>query len=262
MTALSRKSLLSRTFLLTMVMGCLAASQAQAQVPGTGIWMLRGYYHDYSITLVNLTSGQLVTYSDPRDVVVDHGCVDADSAKPFVTPGSFPGTRLVLDPYETVVWATYTPIVGTGCAHFWDGKITFQAEFTDWSPPGSQFKFDLNFVSDKKSWLYKTGTWAYLTPAWGESWWDEEGWGFTNDSFWPSISHLWTTHYGDGQMRNLTLMQPDEYAPVTVSLYSSDNYNLVLVVQETAAIQEAANATYVGYQLDWVDNPDDNVPDY
>lgn len=263
MNALAKKSALSPTVLLIVIMGCLAASQAQAQVPGTGIWMLRGTYHDYSITLVNLTGGQLITVSDPRDdVVAGHECVDADSAIPFVEPGTFSGTRLVLEPYESVVWATYTPIVGTGCAHFWDGRITFLADLTDSSPPGTQWRFDLNFVSDKKSWLYKTGTWAYLTPTSGDSWWYQEGWGFTLDSYWPNISYLWTTFYGDGQMRNITLMQPDEYAPLTVTLYSQDNNNLVLVVQETAALQQAANATYVGYELDWVDNPDNNVPEY
>jgi hypothetical protein len=56
-------------------------------------------------------------------------------------------------------------------------------------------------------------------------------------------------------------MEPNYYAPLTVSLYSQDNNNLVLVVQETAALQRAANATYLGYELDWVDNTDDNVPD-
>jgi hypothetical protein len=259
--ALQKKSSLSLTVLLTLVIGCLAASGSQAQVPGTGIWMLRGTYHDYSITLVNLTNGQLITDSDPRAVVADHSCLYDDEAQPFVDPASFPGTKLVLGPYESVIWATYTRIVGTGCAHFWDGKITFLADFTDWSPPGTQWKFDLNFVSDKKSWLYKTGTWAYITPTSGASWWYQEGWGFTLDSYWPNISYLWTTLYGDGLMRNITLMEPNYYAPLTVSLYSQDNNNLVLVVQETAALQRAANATYLGYELDWVDNTDDNVPD-
>lgn len=264
MNARSQKSSLSRTVLLTVIIGCLGASQVQAQIPGTGVWMLRGYYHDYSITLVNLTNGQLITDSNLRDVVADDECVgeDSDNAKPFVVPGNFSSTRVVLEPYQTLVWATYTPIVGTGCAHFWDGMITFVANFTDWSPPGNQFRFDLNFVSDKKSWLYKTGTWAYLTPAAGESWWYQEGWGSSDDSYWPEVSNLWTTLYGDGQMRNITLMQPNENAPLTVTLYSHDNHNIVLAVQETAAIQKTANATYVGYKLDWVDNPDDNVPEY
>jgi len=85
---------------------------------------------------------------------------------------------------------------------------------------------------------------------------ERSGWGLNDDSYWPEISHLWTTLYGDGLMRNIALMQPDEYAPISVSLYSHDNHNIVLEVQETAAIQETANATYVGYELDWVDNPD------
>jgi len=254
------------TVLLTLVIGWLSVAQTRAQMPGTGIWMLRGFNHDYSIALVNLTNGKLTTDSDLLDVVADH-CVSMndDQAQPFVDLESAPGSPLVVDPYQSAVWSTYTPTPGgptTGCAHFWDGKITFLADLTNSWPPGSQWRFDLNFVSDKKSWLYKTGTWVYITPTFGDSWWCKDDWGFNDDSYWPKISHLWTTHCDDGLMRNITLMQPDEYAPLTVSLYSHDNHNLVVVVQETAAIQETANANYVGYELDWVDNPDDNVPEY
>lgn len=259
LNVLGRKSSLSLTvLLLALVIGCLASSRAQGQVPGTGIWMLRGTDHQYSITLVNLTNGQLALES--RDVVTDDSCLSPDQAQPFADP-TFGFYKLVVDPYQSVVWATYSPTLG-GCAHFWDGTITFRAGFTDWSPPGSQWTFDLNFVSDKKSWLYKTGTWAYLTPTPGSSWWKNEGWGFTDDSYWPNISYLWTTLYDDGQMRNITLIEPTIYAPQTVSLYSQDNNNIVLVVQETAALQQAANATYKGYKLDWVDNADDNVPEH
>jgi hypothetical protein len=256
LNVLEKRSSLSLTvLLLALVIGCLAGSRAQAQVPGTGIWMLRGTYHDYSITLVNLTHGQLIIES--RDVNADENCVKPNQAQPFVDP-NYPGFPVVVDPYQSMVWATYSPNLD-GCAHFWDGTITFLAGFTDW---GSQWKFDLNFVSDKKSWLYKTGTWAYLTATPGSSWWNNEGWGFTSDSYWPNISHLWTTLYNDGQMRNITLIEPSIYAPQTVSLYSQDNNNIVLVVQETAALQQAANATYKGYKLDWVDNADDNVPEH
>lgn len=252
---------------LTLIIGCLGVSQTQAQVPGTGIWMLRGTNHDYSFALVNLTSGLLRTYSNPQDLVVEENwhqyCWHENEAKPFVDP-VYETVGVALAPFESTVWATYSLGLGgptQGCAHFWDGKITFLVDLSSSSPP-SQWTFDLNFVSDKKSWLYKTGTWSYITPPAGHSWWYREGWGFNLDSYWPEISHLWTTLYGDGLMRNITLMQPDEYAPLTVSLYSHDNHSIVLVVQETAAIQEAANATYVGYELDWVDNPDDNVPEY
>lgn len=268
LNSLRKSSYRFLTVLQTMVIGCLVLTQAQAQVPGTGIWMLRGTNHDYSIALVNLTNGRLRTYSDPRDLIVQEGweydCLGQDEAKPFVDP-VYGWVGVVLEPYESTVWSTYSMGLGGpvgGCAHYWDGKITFLADLTSSSPPGSQWKFDLNFVSDKKSWLYKTGTWAYITPPAGDAWWYEEGWGFNLDSYWPDISYLWTTLYGDGQMRNITLMQPNEDAPLTVTLYSHDNHNIVLAVQETAAIQQTANATYVGYELDWVDNPDDNVPEY
>jgi hypothetical protein len=254
--ALRRKSSLCLTVTLTLVISGLTASWSEAGVPGTGIWMLKGTNHTYSITLVNLTNGRLITHSDPRDVVAHHACMTDDEAKPFVEPGSFPGTRIVLGPYESVLWASYSRIVGSGCAHYWDGKITFRADLE------SEWKFDLNFVSDKKSFWYKTGTWAYITPTTGDSWWYKEGWGHTPESSWPDISYLWTTLYGDGQMRNLTLMQPSHHAPITVALYSQDNNHLVLVVQETAALQRTANATYMGFALDWVDNPDDNVPEH
>ena len=265
---LQKRSYRSLTVLLTMVIGCLGVSQTQAQMPGTGIWMLRGTNHDYSIALVNLTNGRLRTYSDPRDLVVEEDwqryCWHEDEAKPFVDP-VYGTVGVNLGPYESKVWSTFSLGLGGpvgGCAHYWDGKITFLADLASSSPPGAQWTFDLNFVSDKKSWLYKTGTWVYITPSAGESWWYEEDWGFNNNSYWPDTSYLWTTLYGDGLMRNITLMQPNEYAPLTVTLYSHDNHNIVLAVQETAAIQKMANATYVGYKLDWVDNPDDNVPEY
>jgi hypothetical protein len=123
----------------------------------------------------------------------------------------------------------------------------------------SECTFDLIFVRQRANNLAEHGFWVGLGPS---SHGPSQGWAAANNWAYGR----WATPVEDVNMHNvMTLINPK----YMVSLYSGDNTNLVVVVQQQYAklnidgldvIIDDTNA-YQGAKLDFVDNDGYTVPD-
>ena len=214
---------------------------ALAQQEGTGIWV---YNSDMSIALINLTNYPLTYERTASHPQYCGGGGDAAS-KLLKTDSDWQ-----VEPYRTKIWNS-----SGGC---------FEGAVTLYTPGFPQCKpFDLVFIGQ---WACCTGwagygMWIGLSPSetfagpdtsW-KDWWAVNNWGYGR----------WATPFDDRTMHNvMTLIG----SACMVALYSSDNKNLVVVVQQY--YQEATSSTalwddtwkYPSYVWDFVDNGGSSVP--
>lgn len=225
-------------FTLTLLVAALPATAGQN---GAGIWT---YKTDVTTTIINLTSFTLHLKSD---TVEEHdGCC----------PGTCGDVVFSYDGLKIGPMSTWQEAVDDGCSTdpiSWAGVSTWV--FTDDNGWLSDSGFDIVMVNqdaagDASS--LHNGTWFALSPRDG-------------------VAHSWrpastTAHCGrypnpvdDNKMHNVMNLINDK---VMITLYSTDNKNLVVVAQEIDANQAGWNDcdVYESYRLDFVDNAGDSVP--
>ncbi|HME42685.1 MAG TPA: hypothetical protein VKF36_06340 [Syntrophorhabdales bacterium] len=204
-----------------------------------GIWT---YETDWSIALVNLTDYPLTYLRSNEPGAYPY---------PWVGNGGEPmleaGTDWQVDPYRTKMWLASSG--GPALPIIYDGRMTLYSKgFKEWA-------FDLVFV-DQKTALHvrEHGNWIALSPhSTTQGWAPANTWAYGR----------WATPVSDNKMHNvMTLIGPK----IMVTLFSGDNNNLTVVVQQLIATDASGNVvwddrnTYKAYYLDFVDNAGSSVP--
>ena len=128
-----------------------------------------------------------------------------------------------------------------------------------------KWSFDLNFSAVYISWHKGYGTWIYLSatdtsnitsPGYPDGWYD--GWLDQNQE----VEENWgrySTPLVDTHMHNQ--MNLLGYA-VSVSVFSGNNNDITVVVQQTGAdyVNGRTPYPYVGWRMNWVDNDGNDFP--
>jgi|GEM_PF-1372811 len=235
---------------MSLLIGILAVAitiSTPAMANRHGIWW--GLHNELlTITLINLTDQRLIATSN--DVAVGPNAPNACYPYPFEHFG------VHVDPYHSVIWRSDVSNPWPDSVQYYRGKITFQIEGMD-----PAWAFDLNFLPEDMAGSFSPGkgTWIYLTatdvnnPEWIPSWlyeiydWEELGPGYRG----------YATPLNDaGYLHNQMNLEGSEIA---VTVYTSDNINITLVVQQTHEI-DCPPEYYRAWKLDWVDNDNDGVP--
>jgi len=227
------------------------AYPASACCGGTGIWT---YNHEWSIALVNLTDFPL-TYLKTEEGAADYPiwynpyyCTKNDVYQDMLEAGK----DWQVDPYRTKVW------VGDPCSlvepSYWDGRMTL---YLGGLPECS---FDLVFVGHQAHGLLEHGNYTGLSPSPNKPG-PGEGW-VLNVSNWAY--GRWVTPVNDLQMHNVMTLISSKFM---VALYSGDNNNLVVVVQQlygedptTGGLLWDDSDLYRAHHLDFVDNDNYATP--
>ncbi len=234
----------SNRIAILLLIGILAVAGGR---PGTalaknGIWWY-GDDQEHTISLINLTDYKLIaTYNQVSVWMYSGECY----------PYPFQYTGVNVDPYGSVIWKSVASVAG---APYYTGTITLLPEGMD-----QKWRFNLNFspADPAHPWYQSSkGTWIYLTATdttninWVPTW---------DPSLIPDSLYLfyrgYATRLNDGHMHNLMNLEGTEIA---VSVYSPDNVNIVVVVQQTENEPPTVDV-YQAWKLDWVDNDGDNVP--
>jgi hypothetical protein len=229
------------------IMATLASSslRVDAGQDGSGIWVFNGAFSsdNMSISLINLTNYPL-TYSPDTPCPSENGMY---KGQPMLECGS----TWSVDPFRTKVWTAWAGAPASP-THY-DGRMTlYSTGFPDWS-------FDLVFAQQYAKGQAIRGMWVGLSPHGAGQGWSTAA----NDENWAY--GRWITPVNDNKMHNImTLIGPK----CMVALYSSDNKNLVVVVQQLHEVDtngatlwdDAAGDVYRGYGLDFVDNSGETVP--
>lgn len=211
-----------------------------------GIWWYR-HNEQFSITLINLTDHKLTASSNT---------VTSSDEKCYPYP--FEHFGINVDAYQSAIWQTDVSLPWPSSVQYYSGKITFQLQDVDaiWS-------FDLNFKDQDagSASCPGRGNWVYLTatdttnPGWTPSWNDvSDDWSSLGS---PYSYRGYATPLNDvGNLHNQMNLEGSEYA---VTVYSSDNINITVIVQQTHEANQDPQ-TYQKWHLDWVDNDADCVP--
>jgi hypothetical protein len=241
-----------KVLLLVGLLALVMASPRSA-LAKNGLWWYVTQDTVVTLSLVNLTDYYLkTTYVD----VVNGNNVCF--AYPFARFG------VSVPPNRTAIWKSYSP----GNATYMDGKMTFWAGSCEGEANcqemDKRWSFDLNFHSEKVSIWKGDGTWIYLTATDTTNRDPSDGWIPSWDSTYEPENYLWegflgyATRLNDGHMHNQMNLEGHELA---VSVFSGDNNDIVLVVQQThgkPGVQPPDE--YVGWMYNWVDNNSDTVP--
>jgi len=241
-------NILKKSFVIVVIIMAvlvLGSERAHAGQSGSGIWVFMGAGSDYnmSISLINLTNYPL-TYSSATPCPSENGMY---KGQPMLECGS----TWSVDPFRTKIWTAW-PGATVSPTHY-DGRMTlYSTGFPDWS-------FDLVFAQQYAKGQAIRGMWVGLSPHGAGQGWatatEEENWAYGR----------WITPVNDNKMHNImTLIGPK----VMVALYSSDNKNLTVVVQQLYEVDtngatlwdDAGDDVYRGYGLDFVDNSGETVP--
>jgi len=224
---------------------------ASACCGGTGIWT---YNHEWSIALVNLTDFPL-TYLKTEEGAAPYpiwhntySCIKNDVYQDMLDAGD----DWQVDAYRTKVW------VGDPCSFvtpsYWDGRMTL------YLVGHPECSFDLVFVGHQAHNLAEHGNYTGLSPSPNEPG-PGGGW-VLNVSNWAY--GRWVTPVNDYQMHNVMTLISSKFM---VALYSGDNNNLVVVVQQlygedpsTGDLLWDDSNVYKAYHLDFVDNDNYAVP--
>jgi hypothetical protein len=213
---------------VTVALGTWPAGAAQT---GSGIWV---YNCHFTIAIVNMTDQTLKF----------HGQVKSQGYETQVyLLGAITDNAYSVAPWSTWTWGC--------CAHhqmdptWFDGTITLTGK--------SEWAFGIKATSQDASGDPKKGTWFSLVPADPST----QQWAAPN-----AYSYLrWATPVNDLKMHNIMTLIGSE---AMVAMYSPDNVNIVVVVQEYAGEREFDASkdpnSYVGWRLDWVDNSGGSVP--
>lgn len=220
------------------------------KVEGTGIWVYNN--NNWSFALVNLTRYPL-TYlreSEGGTYPTAKGVYSKDA------PILAVGTNWQVDPFGTAIWNGIED-ESLGVPTHYDGRLTICIK----DPAGKfdDLKFDLVFKSQGGYLLPggPYGTWISLSPHSSTQGWAKNynGWAYNR----------WVTPVDDTQMHNIMTLINDR---LMVALYSTDNKNLTLVVQQLYEEDKSGSGVplwddkyaYVAYGLDFVDNNGKLVP--
>ncbi len=219
---------------------CLWPAWALAQ-DGTGIWIYNEYW---SFSIVNLTNYPL-TYLRASEGAAYPDVGGLPGNDNIILPILDVGSDWQVDPYSTRIWNGLRGAVAAP-VHY-DGRVTFCIKdtmgiFTDW-------KFDVVFKKQKGYLIAEYGDWIGLSPYSSTQSWSGNRNGWANGR--------WVTPIEDNQMHNIMTLIGDR---LMVALYSPDNNNVTLVVQQL--YEESSPGVprwddkwaYVAYALDFVDN--------
>lgn len=231
------KMKLSGFVIVTSIVAMLAWNEGPAfsDELGTGIWL---YDTPMSISLINLTNYPLTYLDVGADPVSSYG---GSGGPEYIL--SYGGCWSVA-PFRTGVW-NYDS--GGASPRSWDGARTLTVTGID------DCTFDLVFKRQYYNNGGLHGFWVGLSPH-GTG----QGWSTAANSF---AYGRWVTPVNDTKMHNvMTLIGPE----CMVTLYSGDNANLVVVVQqyyaESAGVTMDDTDAYQGAKLDFVDNAGSSVP--
>ncbi len=215
---------------------------AVAAEDGSGIWT---YDAGRTISLVNLTNYPL-TYLKVEEGGASYPAYWGCGAHQEMLDA---GKDWQVEPFRTKLW--WSSPTHWYCPTAFDGKITLYSNgFSDW-------KFDLVFVGQHgNNTAGLSGTWTALYPHAAN-----QGWASANT--WST--GRWATPV-DGSVKKMynvmTLISPK----IMVTLYSGDNVNITVVVQQLYEKNEVGGTLwddtgiYEGNQLDFVDNGSSSVP--
>ncbi len=212
-----------------------AVNPGAADQAGSGIWV---YNTTMTITVYNLTNYELVSSSGTLKAA--HGYCEGDE----------PLQNLHALPFRT--WLNYYEL-GTSkispCSY--SGSVVVEAKSKGGGSTLAPWSFEIAFASQHASGLAEYGNWISLRPHGAN-----QGWSTATGSM---VHGRWATPIDDLKMHNImTLIGPK----CMVALYSPDNNNLVIVVQQydenASGWHDAGN--YSGWKLDWVDNGGSSVP--
>lgn len=235
MTLAGSKAGTSGVALAVTAMLALVVSPGAADQTGSGVWV---YNTEMTITVYNLTNYDLVS-SDIN--LQGHGScmqVKVPLKGLQVTP-----LRAWMGLYEL----GFTEI--NPCA--FSGSVVVEAKARGGGSTLAPWSFEVAFANQHASGLAESGNWVWLRPHGAN-----QGWSTATGSM---VHGRWATPIDDLEMHNImTLIGPK----CMVALYSPDNKNLVIVVQQydenASGWDDAGN--YSGWKLDWVDNGGSSVP--
>jgi hypothetical protein len=230
--ALGRVALLAAVALAV----ALGAGTAQAGQNAPGFWT---YNCEMSYTIYNLTNYELKNVSS----TVGH---DGNCRSGCETPLK----GLVVEPFRT--WKSECDNSDLAMPCNWHGSVVIQAQPRGGSNTLQDWAFEVAFKDQQAHGLLENGTWIYLLPH------GTQGWSIPASTDTEAYGR-WATTINDTKMHNImTLIGPK----VMVALYSPDNKNIVIVVQQydenASGWHDAEN--YDGWHLDWVDNDGNTVP--
>jgi hypothetical protein len=240
--------------IVTAIIAILAWGPSPASAnSGAGIWT---YNHAWSIALVNLTEYPLtyLRHDEPGAFAYPtwyntYWCVKNDVYQDMLDAGD----DWQVEPYRTKVW------VGDKCSNiapsYWDGRMTL------YLVGHQECSFDLVFQSQKAHNLAEHGNWTGLSPH-GPG--PGQGWAPAGPDLGQFAYGRWVTPVDDYKMHNVMTLISSKFM---VTLYSGDNNNLVVVVQQlygedptTKALLWDDSYAYKGYPLDFVDNDNYATP--
>jgi hypothetical protein len=240
-----RKSALVAVAIVAALFVLAPHSASAAAHLGAGIWIYNSFW---TISLINLTDYPL-TYmrEDEPDAYGYPWC--GNGAIPMLAAG----TDWQVDPYRTKIWEADRggPVVPT----MYHGKMTLYSKgFKEWA-------FDLVFVDQKADGVLEHGTWVALSPHEKST---TQAWAPASTSDNDKPYGRWATPVNDLAMHNImTLIGPK----IMVALYSSNNNDITVVVQQLVATDAPGNIvwddrenTYKGNMLDFVDSGSTYVP--
>ena len=223
----------------------LALNPHPASAEG-GIW---SYYTNMSIALVNLTNYKQTYVSDDWVYTEAGGC---SGNQPLLDLGS----DWQVPPYRTKTWSSTN-----GCItdpRNYTGSVKFHLLDLEDSPsPIANSTFTLHFAAHHASGLNPgSGTWVELVREPEQSYWSD-----VRDGF---VYNRWSTAGSSVSVRpsNIMTLISEKFM---VALYSPDNENIVIVVQQFYENQDGViwddTGTYVSYGLNFADNDAVSCPD-
>jgi hypothetical protein len=221
---------------------------------GAGIWVYGN--STWSITVINLTDYPLTYLRSNEPGAYSYPFVANDSKncgghQQILGVGDVDWS---IDPYRNIWWYG-----DRGCAIapvFYSGRVTlYSTGFRNWA-------FDLVFADQAAHNLAERGFWVGLSPhtTLGPQRWANGG----TSGTWAY--GRWATPIDDKKMHNVMTLIGDE---IMVALFSADNRNITVVVQQMIAVAWNGSAgnlvwddeyTYKGNYLDFVDNDGSSVP--
>jgi len=215
----------------------LGVGTAQAGQEAPGIWT---YNCTLTFTLFNFTNYELKTVATTLST---DGICDGCAANVL--------RNVVVEPFRTYKQECTNGQFMVPCN--WHGAVTLQAQPLGGGNTLRDWAFDIVFEDQNAHNLAEEGSWVYLMPHS-----PDQGWSIPSSTDTWAYGR-WATTINDLKMHNImTLIGPK----VMVALYSPDNKNIVIVVQqywENAAGWDDSKH-WKGWQLDWVDNDGSTVP--
>lgn len=220
---------------LVLILAAGTAPTADAR-DGSGIWV---YNADTSFSIVNLTE---YTLSWDTSKV---SCASYLGMQCNLFPDK---EHISIPPYRTIRNNFQSDgITPTN----WDGMLTFKIATLE------QYPFAINFKSEKahgKAEDKHAGTWMWLGPGTNSTGWCTFPATSANDTW---CHNRWTTPVNDKAHRNVMTLVHQKFM---VALYSPNNKDIVIVVQQYSSNLGDESSKYKAFKLDWTYNPGSTMP--